>query len=35
MKSGFARVCITPPLGVAISGYYDQAIMKRETQKVY
>ncbi len=30
MKTGFARVCITPPLGVAISGYYE----KRNTKGV-
>ena len=30
MKTGFSRICITPPLGVPVSGYYE----KRETKGV-
>lgn len=28
MKTGFARLCVTPPLGVSISGYYETRNVK-------
>ena len=35
MKSGFSRICITPPLGVAISGYYEERYTKGVLDDLY
>ncbi len=35
MKTGFARICITPPLGVSISGYYETRKVKGVLDDLY
>lgn len=35
MKTGFARKCITPPLGVYISGYYEERKVKGVLDDLY
>lgn len=35
MKTGFARLCITPPLGVAMSGYYEARYAKGVLDDLY
>ena len=35
MKTGFARICITPPLGVALSGYYEYRYAKGVLDDLY
>lgn len=35
MKTGFARLCITPPLGVSISGYYETRNVKGVLDDLY
>lgn len=35
MKTGFSRICITPPLGVAISGYYEPRFTKGVLDDLY
>ena len=35
MKTGFARVCITPPLGVSIAGYYEVREVKGVLDDLY
>jgi len=35
MKTGFARVCITPPMGVSISGYYEPRTVKGVLDDLY
>ena len=35
MKTGFSRLCITPPLGTAISGYYEDRNVKGVLDDLY
>ena len=35
MKSGFARICITPPMGIALSGYYEYRYAKGVLDDLY
>lgn len=35
MKTGFARICITPPMGVHISGYYEKREVKGVLDDLY
>jgi neutral ceramidase len=35
MKTGFGRMCITPPPGVQISGYYEERIAKGVLDELY
>ncbi len=35
LKTGFARLCITPPLGVPVCGYYEQRVTKGTLDDLY
>ena len=35
MKTGFSKICITPPIGVAISGYYEKRVTKGVLDDIY
>ena len=35
MKTGFSRICITPPLGVPILGYYEKRVTKGVLDDLY
>ena len=35
MKTGFSRICITPPLGVPITGYYEKRVTKGVLDDLY
>ena len=35
MKTGFSRICITPPLGVPIFGYYEERFVKGVIDDIY
>lgn len=35
LKAGFSRLCITPPLGIAVSGYYEERYSKGVLDDLY
>lgn len=35
IKTGFSRICITPPLGVPVSGYYEARFAKEILDDLY
>lgn len=35
MKTGFSRLCITPPLGTTVSGYYEERVTKGVLDELY
>ena len=35
IKTGFSRLCITPPLGTPVSGYYEARFVKGTLDDLY